>query len=392
MDYTTILREAEGLRDEVVRLRRKIHARPEIGFEEHETARFVAAYLRRLGLEVRTGVGKTGVIGLLRTGANRTIALRADMDALPLVEKTGLPFASRNAGRMHACGHDAHVACLLATAKLLMKHRRALPVNVKFIFQPAEESPPGGARPMIEAGVLEQPPVSQIFAIHCDTSIKTGRIGIKSGVAMANADNMEITVLGKGGHAARPHQSIDAIVVTAEIVSALQTIVSRNVNPLEPAVVTLATIQGGTKSNIICDRVEMRGTIRSVTTSMRKRLPLLISRIACGIASSMGASARCRFVRGYPALKNHESAVQYVREVAAGLFRKSAVIMLEQPVMGGEDFAYYLRKVPGAFVRLGVCDGTERTSYPWHHPKFDIDEKALPMGVALLAGLALKAE
>jgi amidohydrolase len=391
MDYAAILGGAQGLKDEVVRLRRRIHARPELGAEEHETARLAAAYLRKLGIEVRTGVAKTGVVGLLRTGATRTVALRADMDALPLVEQTGLPFASRNARRMHACGHDAHVACLLTTARLLVRHRRLLGVNVKFIFQPSEENPPGGACPMIQAGVLDRPPVQRIFGLHCDTSIRTGNIGIKQGVAMANADNVEIAILGRGGHAARPHESIDAITVAAEVVSAIQTIVSRNVNPVEPAVVTLGTIRGGTKSNIICDRVEMQGTIRSVTTSMRKRLPALIARISKGIACSMGASAECRFVCGYPLLKNHPSAVKYVVETASGLFQKSAVVMLDQPAMSAEDFAYYVRKVPGAFIRLGVCDGTERTSYPWHHPKFDIDEKALPLGVALLAALALKA-
>ncbi|MDQ7778121.1 MAG: amidohydrolase [Planctomycetota bacterium] len=389
MDYAAIVREARRLRDEVVRLRRRIHSYPELAFEERRTGRLAAGYLKALGLKVRSGIAKTGVVGLLDIGAKQTIGLRADMDALPVTEQTGLPFASRIPGRMHACGHDAHVAMLLATARLLCRHRNELRSNVKFIFQPSEETPPGGAAPMIRAGALERPHVDAMFGMHCDSSLPTGKIGIKHGVAMANADNVNITVIGRGGHAARPHESVDAIATAGAIVSILQTIVSRNINPVEPTVITLGTVRGGTKSNIICDRVEMQGTMRSVTLSTRRKLPALVARVARGVANSMGAEADVQVFRGYPLLKNHAAAVRQIVSLSHKLFGNSSVVFLEHPVMGAEDFAYYLRKAQGAFIRLGTANPRKKSIYPWHHPKFNVDEDALPVGVALFAALAL---
>ncbi len=373
----------------MVKLRREFHQNPELGYEEFKTSDRVAKELKKLGLRVRTGVAKTGVIGLL-SGKKRgkTVALRADMDALPIMEQTNFPYKSKHKGLMHACGHDAHMACVIGAAMILSELKHELPGNVKFIFQPSEESPPGGAKPMIQEGVLENPKVSGIFGLHCDSAIPTGTIGVMEGPFMAQADSFDIVIKGVSGHGARPHDGIDAIVVAAQVIQALQTVVSRKIDPVQPAVVSLGKITGGTKRNIICDRVILEGTARSLNKEVAKRIPDLLKGIISGVAESAGASFEFRYSPGYPVLINDAKATDLARATIARMFGKKAIFEIKKPLMGAEDFAFYLQKVPGSFLRLGIRNPKKNAVYPWHHPQFAVDEDAIGIGAALLAGLA----
>ena len=373
----------------LVKFRRELHQYPELAFSEIKTSQRVAKELKKLNVQVKTGIAKTGVVGIL-TGEKKgkTVALRADMDALPITEQTSLPYKSKNKGLMHACGHDAHMACVIGAATILSELKDQLNGNVKFIFQPSEESPPGGAKPMIQAGVLKNPDVSGIFGLHCDSSIPVGRIGVKEGPFMAQADSFDVIIKGIGGHGARPHDGIDAILVASQVIQALQAIASRKIDPVQPVVISVGKIEGGTKRNIICDRVTLEGTARSLSKEVAKRIPRLLKEIVSGIAKSAGASFELNYSLGYPVLINHPQATELARGTIAQMFGKQSIFEIKKPLMGAEDFAYYLEKVPGTFLRLGIKNPKKDAIYPWHHPKFTVDEDAIKIGASILTGVA----
>ncbi|TDA70493.1 MAG: amidohydrolase [Clostridia bacterium] len=382
------LRAAQEAAATIVQWRRAIHENPELGFAEHRTAALIATELEKMGLPVTSGVAGTGVVGLLAGGGpGRVIAIRADMDALPLQEMTGLPFASRQPGLMHACGHDAHVAMSLGAAMLLSRVKEDLPGQVKFVFQPCEETPPGGARAMLAAGVLSNPPVDCIVALHVNPHLPAGMVGYKEGTAMAAADQFTVRVLGQGGHGSSPHQGVDAVVVAAAAVQALQTIVSREINPLEAVVITVGTIHGGQKSNILADRVEFSGTVRTLTPEMRQRVPQVMRRVLEGVAAAHRARIEMDYEAGYPPLVNDPQVLQLVVAAAEKVVSRQRLLRVQHPAMGSEDFAFFAEAVPAAHFDLGVAR-KNNTNYPWHHSHFDLEEAALPAGAAVLAQIA----
>ena len=381
----------------LVKLRRELHQYPELAFNEFKTSEKIAKELRELRIDFRKGVAKTGVVGVLNIGnpakggegrKGKTVALRTDMDALPILEQTNFSYKSKNKGIMHACGHDVHMACVIGAAKILTRLKEELSGKVKFIFQPSEEVTPGGAKPMIKAGVLKNPNVSGIFALHCDSVVPVGKIGVREGPSMAQAESFDITIIGKGGHGARPHDGVDAIVVASQVIQGLQTIPSRKISPVEPVVISIGKIEGGYARNIICDKVILKGTARTLSKEIAKKIPGFLKEIISGITKSAGASFELNYYGGYPILINHPKTTDLARSSVAKLFGKGAIFEIEKPVMGGEDFAYFLQKVPGSFLRLGIRNKKKDAIYPWHHPKFTVDEDAIKIGSALLAGIA----
>ena len=375
---------------QLVKLRRELHQYPELCFKEFKTSERIAKELTKLKVKVKKGIAKTGVVGVLENRKNgKTVALRADMDALPITEQTGFSYKSKNQGVMHACGHDVHMACVIGAAKILSSLKDELKGNVKFIFQPSEEVHPGGAKPMIQAGVLKNPNVSAIFGLHCDPAIPIGKIGVREGPFMAQADNFDIIIHGTGGHGARPQDGVDAIVVAAQVIQALQTIASRKISPVEPVVISVGKIEGGSARNIICDQVMMKGTARSLNREVAMRIPKLLKEIAEGIAQSAGASARVSYQTGYPVLINPPEATGFARNTTTRMLGKDAIYEIPHPLMGAEDFAYYLQKIPGSFLRLGTRNPKKNAIYLWHHPKFTVDEEAIKIGSSVLAGLAI---
>ncbi|MEO6836005.1 MAG: M20 family metallopeptidase [Candidatus Tumulicola sp.] len=369
----------------VLELRRAIHRRPELGFEELETAALVERELDALGIEHRR-LATTGVVGIVRGGKpGRVAGLRADMDALPITERTGLDFASEIDGKMHACGHDAHTAMLLGAARVLAGERATLEGTTVLIFQPAEEGP-GGAEPMIAQGALDDPKVEAIAMLHVDVRLEPGAIGITPGPVNASADELYLTVRGKGGHGAYPHTAIDAVPAAAATVLALQNIAARETDPLKSVVVTIGTIRGGYRNNVIADAVEMSGTLRAFDPEIRDGLEARVRRIVDGVAEAYGARAELRIVRGYPPVVNSvalaESFAQYVRA------HTSIRVERMMPTMGGEDFAYFAQRIPGLQIRLGVRSERSGAVHPGHSPEFRIDEAALPIGVETLAAFA----
>jgi amidohydrolase len=381
-------REALRLGPAMVRARRHLHRNPELSFEERGTQAFILGELRKAGLAGKPIAG-TGVLAVVGAGSGPAVALRADMDALPITEATGLRHASRRPGVMHACGHDAHVAMLLGAARVLAA--RDLPGRVVLLFQPAEESPPGGAVRIVESGALGEHGVRAVFGLHVDPSIPTGRIGLRAGPLMAASDEFEIVVRGRGGHGARPHLAVDPVVAAAHVVTALQTLVSRRLDPAKAVVVTVGMIHGGTKNNIIADEVRMSGTARSLDEDVWARLPSLIEEIASGAASGLGASCGVSYERGYPILVNDAALVSIAESYMEEAFGPDAVTWLERPLLASEDFSFYARAVPAAFLRLGTGNPAKGTTHPWHSSSFDLDEDALPIGAAVLAGCALRA-
>ncbi len=376
---------AEKIEDEVISLRREFHQNPELGFEEVETAKKVADYLTRLGLDVETGIARTGVVGILKGDLpGPVIALRADMDALPIIEKTGVEYASKVSGKMHACGHDGHMAMLLGTAKILSQLRSQLKGTVKFIFQPAEEGL-GGAQPMIEEGVLD-PKVDAIFGIHLWPGYQSGTIVLKYGAMMAAPDHFILKIKGKGGHGSAPHETVDAIAVSAQVISALQQIVSRQITPTQPVVVSIGTINGGYRDNVIADEVKMTGTVRTLCPDLRDEIPRKMEEIIKGVTTAFGADYELEYKQLYPPIINDDKMVNLVKEVGEKVLGLEKVNVIKEPVMAGEDFAYFLEKVPGTFIHLGCSSGPE-TSYPLHNPKFNMDEKALISGVMTFCNL-----
>jgi amidohydrolase len=377
---------AEELNQKLRDTRRQIHRQPELGFQEQETAALVVKRLRELGLEVYENIGQTGVMGLLRgRRSGKTVALRADMDALPLQEQTTSTDKSQVHGVMHACGHDAHVACLLGAAEILAHLDTKMPGTVKFLFQPSEEDLPSGARAMIDAGVLDSPPVDVLVALHVDPETPAGGIGLRTGPFLAEARDFAVQILGRAGHGAHPHQAIDAIVTAAHFVTQLQTLVSRRVDPLKSAVISVGEIRGGQADNIVADKVELRGTVRCLDTQLADALVRAVEGVLRGVTTAAGAKGEIQWTQGCAVLVNDESVTEAVRSAAIQLYGPEALHENIPQSMGGDDFAFFLQRVPGALFVLGTNDGTERTSYPLHHPRFDIDESAMVRGAAILA-------
>lgn len=377
-------KDAAAVDAAAVALRRTLHARPETAFEEVETASLAASRMRARGLAVRTGLAKTGVAAVLDTGRpGRTILLRADLDALPLAEKTGLPFASTN-GRMHACGHDGHVAALDAAADLLLLEppRRG---RVVFAFQPAEEGA-GGAAGMIADGVLDDPRPDAVFGVHLWTALPLGQIGVAKGPMMAAVDEFRIDVASPGGHAASPHETRDAVVAAAQVVTALQTVVARRISPLQPAVVSVTSVHGGSAFNVLPESVSLTGTCRSFDREARDRLSALVPEVAAHAAAAAGCTASTVYTRLTPALVNHPGEAERALRSASALLGEGRVTS-DCRTMGGEDFSEFLLRVPGAFAFVGAAR-TDGPRGPHHAPDFDFDERALPHAARLLAAFA----
>ncbi len=377
--------EIEELQVELIATRRDIHRHPELGFKEIRTAGLVAERLKEYGLEVRTGIGKTGVFGDLIGGqAGPTIAFRADMDALPMTEINELPYKSQNVGVMHACGHDGHVAILLGAAKALAKIRDQLKGRIRFVFQPAEEGD-AGARHMIGDGVLEG--VDEIYGLHLWNFQPYGKIGIKAGPVMAAADVFKIIVKGRGGHGAAPQDTIDPVVIGAQIVTALQTIVSRNTDPLESTVVTVGQFKAGTSFNIIADEAFMFGTARSFTEENRLMIKTRMMEILAGFEKAFRVKVEFEYQDGYPPTINSEPETEKIRRAALKIADE---VDLPFMTMGGEDFAFYLKQVPGCFIFIGsLPEGAKPGSVPHHCTYFDIDERSLMVGASVFYQLAL---
>jgi len=375
------------LLDDVVRWRREIHRTPELGFEEIRTSELVERELRSAGIEV-CRVAKTGIVGVLR-GARPggCIALRADMDALPLQERSGEPFASGVANAMHACGHDAHTAMLLGAAVSLAKQRTSLAGTIKFFFQPAEEGP-GGAKPMIQAGVMASPTVEAAVMLHAYPLLEAGAIGVRAGAASASCDDFDVTIAGRGGHGAAPHLGVDTIPVAAEIVAALQHIASREIDPLQSVVLTIGTIRGGYRRNVIADSTTLGGTIRCLNDSVRAGVPGRLERIVAGICAAHRASYSIELERGYPAVHNDPQLTSRVVDIARSVPEISSIVELSEPTMGAEDFAYFAQAAPGCLIRLGTGFPGVPDPPMLHSPEFRLNEAALPVGVALFQGLA----
>jgi len=358
--------------------------------QEERTARIVAQHLEKLGLDVRTSVGGPGVSGVLQ-GARpgRTIAIRADIDALPIQDQKTCDYASRRAGVMHACGHDGHTAMLMAVASLLTDLRDSICGNVKFIFQPAEEGP-GGARAMIDDGVLMDPKVDACLGLHLQTDLLVGRIGIRYGTITAASDSIEISIRGQGGHGAGPHETVDAIAVAAQAIVALQTIVSREISPVEPAVISVGTVRGGYRGNVIADEVFMTGTVRTLGADTRSMMPQRIERIIRGVTDAMRATYDLKYSYGYPSSLNDTAMTALAESAAKEILGQDQVEHLPAPTMGAEDFAYFAEAVPSSFLRLGARNEAKGIIYPGHNPRFDFDEDAMPAGVSVLSLAAIK--
>ena len=374
----------EGFGEKIVALRREIHREPELGFDTEKTAAKVLAALDGLPLEIQTGVAENGVVATLEgEGDGPTVGLRADMDALPIHEETGLSFASKTDGKMHACGHDGHTSMLVGAAHALSGMRHRLNGTVRFFFQPAEEGEAGG-KVMVDAGVADD--VDSIFALHLWPGLPFGRAATKAGPIMAAADAFEMTVRGAGGHGAMPHLTADAIAMAAQIVTALQTVVSREVDPVEPAVLTVGEIGAGTAYNIIPETARLGGTVRTLNEDLRRRMPERIEHLARGIAQGMRGDVQFDYEFSYPVTVNDEYAAWRALGVAGDLLGEENAIELTNPSMGAEDFAYFLEKIPGAFIWLGVGEDVSGL----HTPTFAFDEEILPLGSALLTALALE--
>jgi amidohydrolase len=378
--------------EEVRLIRRYLHQHPELSCEEYQTAEFISKKLDEYGIGYVKGLAGTGIMGYIE-GKNpglKTIALRADMDALPIREENNVEYKSLTEGKMHACGHDVHMACLLGTAKILHQIKDQFSGTVKLFFQPSEETYPGGAIGMIREGVLENPEVSHVIGQHVINTLETGKIGMKAGPYMASTDEIYLTVTGKGGHAATPEQIVDPILIASHIIVALQQIVSRNANPVIPTVVSFGRIIGDGRTNIIPDKVTIDGTVRTYSEEWRKSIHERIASIASGIAESMGGKCETRISHGYPFLQNDEQFTANIRQSAIEYLGERNVIDLEAR-MTAEDFAYFAQEVPSCFYRLGIRNEGKGITSNLHTATFDVDEASLETGVGLMAWLAVSA-
>ena len=375
---------------EVIEIRRHLHRHPELSFKEFETAKFIAAKLEEYGIPYQRNIAKTGIVAIIEGNEpkHRVVGLRADMDALPIREQNDAAYCSVNDGVMHACGHDAHMACLLGAAKILQEIRGYFRGSVKLIFQPSEEYYPGGAKVMIEEGVLKNPKVDVIFGQHVFPELEAGKIGMRPGKYMASTDEVYIRVKGKGGHAAIPDKIIDPVLIASHIVVALQQIVSRKSSPVMPTVLSFGKISSEGKTNIIPDEVKLEGIIRTFSESWRKEIKEQIIRIACGLAESMGGSCEINIEQGYPAVVNDEALTKRAREYTDEYLGHGMTENLEMR-MTAEDFSYFAQKVPGCFYRLGTRNEQKGLVSNLHASTFDIDESSLETGMGVLAWLAV---
>ena len=365
----------------LIEVRRKLHQHPELDFDLPQTTEIICGYLDEMGISYKRGIGKSGIVADIE-GKNRdiTIALRADIDALPIVENTGCEYSSKNIGKMHACGHDVHASVLLGAAKVLSAKKKELPCNVRFIFQPAEETT-GGAVPMIAEGVLEG--VNCIFGLHVDPSTEVGKIAVKYGAMNASATDVNIKITGKSCHGAYPSNGVDAVVATAYVVTALQSIVSRNIDSRDSLVLTFGTMHSGTKENIVAQEALCCGTMRSLSNSVRDRAKKRINTIVEMVSAAYEAKGEVIYRDSYNALINHNEYVDLIKANGENILGTDKIKVKELPDMGVEDFAYFLEKIPGAFFNLGVGNKEKKITSPLHNDKFNIDESALIIGVKI---------
>lgn len=379
---------AEKLAPRLIEIRRHIHAHPELSGEEYQTAAYVAGVLSSCGISVQESVGKTGVIGNLKGKGDdaQTLAIRVDMDALPIQECTQLDYASTKMGIMHACGHDVHTTVGLGTAMVLSQLPEAIAGNIRFIFQPAEEIAKG-AKWMVDDGALKD--VAGVLGVHVFPTIPAKTVGIRYGALTAAADDLEIFIYGESGHGARPHQAIDAIWIASQVICALQQSISRTQNPLRPIVLTIGKINGGRAANIIADEVHMTGTVRSLHPDTYADLPHWIENIVAHICNTYGAKYKVDYQRGVPSVQNDPALTKILEQASREAFGDRHVQILPEPSLGAEDFSMYLENIPGTMFRLGVGH-QNRINYPLHHPLFDIDESAILTGVITLAYTAYK--
>lgn len=374
--------------DDIVAIRRDIHQHPELGFDVERTAGIAVDALTALDIPVRTGIGNTGVVGDLEVeGATRRIGLRADMDALPIQEQTDVPYKSRIDGKAHLCGHDAHTAMLIGTARILANLKNQLKVNIRFIFQPCEEAYPGGAQAMITDGVLDG--VDEIYGIHVFPLYPVGKYATCPGPMLAQSDIFEITITGRGGHAAFPHLTVDPIVIGAEFVNAAQSIVSRNVDPLDSAVVSVTEFHGGDAKNVIPPSITLGGTVRTLNHEVQQRITSQLENLLAGIVKAHEATYTFNYQVGCPVTYNHEPCVDKVLSSANTLVGDDNVIYPISPILGGEDFACYSQHIPACFVMVGAGNDKNGIVNMCHHPQFDIDESCMIYGMALTTSLGL---
>lgn len=379
------LSQAQALKDEIIEWRRYLHKNPELSFEEYETVKFVKEKLEGLNFEIEYPVAKTGLVATLKgEQPGPTVALRADMDALPIQEESELDYKSAVDGVGHLCGHDAHTAILLGVAHIISE-RPLKRGNIKLLFQPAEEGY-GGGRVMVEEGVLKNPDVDAIAGLHVHPTVNTGETSITEGFSTACTDSFDITIIGKGGHAAHPHLSIDPIAISSTVIASLQQIVSRNIDPLENIVLTIGKIEGGFARNVIAPTVRLEGTVRLLNPDLRPVVKETMDKYLDGVTSGMGATYDFDYTYGYPSVYNEPALIPTLRKTVDKILGVNQLLDVK-PSMGGEDFSYFAREVPGVFFRLGTNGGKD-TAYPNHHPKFNVDENALPFGAAILSQFA----
>ncbi|MGZ3503249.1 MAG: M20 metallopeptidase family protein [Vulcanimicrobiaceae bacterium] len=375
--------------NDVIAIRRDLHMHPELGFEEERTARIVASRLHSLGFEVHAGIATTGVVGVMRgSKPGKTIMLRADMDALPILEENTHPYRSTIAGKMHACGHDGHVAILLGAAQLIADGKEELAGTVCLVFQPAEEGR-GGAKVMVEEGIIERFGIERAYGLHLSSKYPTGMLGFREGPFYASSDSIEIEVIGRGGHGSAPHDAIDPIYTAANFVTSVQQVVSRQIDPLQPAVVTIGSFHGGTIHNVIPRTVKMLGTVRAFDDDVRKSMPERIERVLKSCCDATGARYDFDYLWRYPVTSNDASQTQYARALAEKTAGDERVFIADQ-LMGAEDFSFFAERVPACFYTLGAHSGPEN-GIAHHSSTFDIDESALSAGVAMMTALAFDA-
>ena len=383
LDLSQIRSEIRALNPQLVKWRRHLHQYPELGFQEKLTSKFVAQKLQNWDIEHQTGIAQTGIVATIKSSyPGPVLAIRADMDALPIQEENNILYRSRHNGVMHACGHDGHTAIALGTAYYLSNHRDSFRGTVKIIFQPAEEHP-GGAKPMIEAGVLKNPDVDAIVGLHLWNRLPIGTIGVRSGALMAAVECFRCDILGKGGHGAMPDQTIDAVVVSAQVVNALQTIVARNVNPLDSAVVTVGEIRGGTALNVIADQAYLSGTVRYFKPELEGYISRRVEEVIAGVCQSYGAKYELDYWQLYPSVMNDAKIADLVSSVALEVVETPLGVVPECQTMASEDMSFFLREVPGCYFFLGSANAEQGLDYPHHHPRFNFDESALVTGVEM---------
>ncbi len=374
---------SEKISEKMTLIRHDIHQHPETAYNESRTASVIEKFLDEINVSYKRYAG-TGIAAVIGSGNGHVVGLRSEMDALPVLELSGVHYSSINKGISHACGHDGHIAILLGTAWVLKQIESKLKGKVKLIWQPAEEGG-AGARKMLEEGVFDSPKPEAIFALHGWPSLPVGKVGYRFGAAMASTDNFEIIIKGKSTHGAMPHAGVDPITISARVIDGIQHIRSRMLNPLTPLVITVGTIHGGTAENIIPDEVKMTGTIRTIDPDTRNKIPDMLKRMAIETAKASGGNAVLNLLTGYPTTINESKATAFARDTLSDILGENNLFEIPEPVMGGEDFAYYLEKIPGTFLRLGVGERP-----PLHNSSYDFNDEAIPFGIKIMAGIAVR--